>query len=339
MKFKMKKNNRLLLFILFCLPFFSGAQTTYAERLGFPKGSKVLILHVDDAGMSKESNDGVFESIEKGVANSFSMMMPCPWVPEIFSYLKKNPAADAGLHLTMNAEWKDYRWPPVAGPSEVPGLIDPQGAMWSGVMEVVLHAQPNEIGKEIEAQIRRSRRAGWEPTHLDSHMGTLFALPAFMEQYISIGIREKIPVMFPGGHATLASQTNGGILTVQQAQKMGDRLWQAGLPVLDDLHNFSYGFTYPSKIASDKELQQMAVENYIRSFKAIEPGITMVIMHCSVAAEHFTHISSSGNIRRADWLAMQSPELKKYLQENNILLTTWRELMERRKKLLNAAGE
>jgi predicted glycoside hydrolase/deacetylase ChbG (UPF0249 family) len=334
----MHNNSRLLLLFFLCLPFFSIAQYTYAEKLGFPKGSKVLILHVDDAGMSKESNEGVFESIEKGFANSFSIMMPCPWVPEIFSYLKKNPTADAGLHLTMNAEWKDYRWPPVAGPLEVPGLIDPQGAMWSGVLEVVLHAKPNEIAKEIEAQIRRSRRAGWEPTHLDSHMGTLFAQPSFMEQYLTIGMREKIPVMFPGGHATLASKTNGGILTVQQAQKIGERLWQAGLPVIDDLHNFSYGFTYPKQKVSDQELQKIAAENYIRSFKALEPGITMVIMHCSVAADHFSHISSSGTIRRADWLAMQSPELKKYLQENNILLTTWRELMERRKKLISASG-
>jgi hypothetical protein len=64
----------------------------------------------------------------------------------------------------------------------------------------------------------------------------------------------------------------------------------------------------------------------------------MVIMHCSVAAEHFEHISNSGTIRRADWLAMQSPKLKKYLLENHIELTTWRELMQRRKKLLTESG-
>lgn len=332
------KQSLLLLFT--CWIFISNSiiAQTYAEKLGYPKGSKVIILHVDDAGMSKESNEGVFESIEKGVANSFSIMMPCPWVPEIFSYLKKKPKSDAGLHLTMNAEWKDYRWPPLAGASQVPGLVDQQGALWSGVMEVVMHAKPDEIAKEIEAQIARARRAGWEPTHLDSHMGTLFATPAFLEQYLSIGMREKIPVMFPGGHSTLVQKTNGGLLSVEQAKAIGNKLWQAGLPVIDDLHNSSYGFRYPKEKVSDKELQQLAAEQYMRSFDALQPGITMVIMHCSVAGEHFEHISSSGTIRRADWLAMQSPELKRYLEENKIILTTWREMMERRKKLLNASG-
>ncbi len=319
------------------LPLLSGAQT-FAEKLGYPKGSKVLILHVDDAGMSKESNEGVFESIEKGVANSFSIMMPCPWVPEIFSYLKKHPSADAGLHLTMNAEWKDYRWAPLAGAASVPGLTDPQGAMWSGVVDVVTHAKPKEIAIEIEAQLLRSRKAGWEPTHFDSHMGTLFATPAFLEQYLSIGMREKIPVMFPGGHSTLVQKTNGGLLSVDQAKAIGEKLWQAGLPVIDDLHNASYGFKYPQEKVSDRELQKLAADQYIRSFEGLQPGITMVIMHCSVAGEHFEHISSSGTIRRADWLAMQSTDMKKYLEKNKIIVTTWRELMERRKKLLISSG-
>jgi hypothetical protein len=329
-----------ILFLITCWLFLpnSNSAQTYAEKLGYPKGRKVIILHVDDAGMSKESNDGVVESIEKGFANSFSIMMPCPWVPAIFSYLKKNPQADAGLHLTMNAEWKDYRWAPLAGAAVVPGLVDQQGALWSGVMEVVTHAKPDEIAKEIEAQIARARRAGWEPTHLDSHMGTLFATPAYLEKYLTIGMREKIPVMFPGGHSTLVQKTNGGLVSVEQAKAIGDKLWQAGLPVIDDLHNSSYGFTYPKEKVSDKELQQLAAEQYMRSFDELQPGITMVIMHCSVAGGHFEHISSSGTIRRADWLAMQSPALKKYLEENKIILTTWREMMERRKKLLNASG-
>ena len=35
---------------------------TYAERLGWPKGARVVIFHVDDAGMSRDSNQGVIEA-------------------------------------------------------------------------------------------------------------------------------------------------------------------------------------------------------------------------------------------------------------------------------------
>lgn len=53
-------------------------EQTYAEKLGYPKGAKVLILHIDDVGMSWDSNQGTIQAIEKGVANSLSMMMPAP---------------------------------------------------------------------------------------------------------------------------------------------------------------------------------------------------------------------------------------------------------------------
>ena len=82
------------------------AQTkTYAEKLGWPKGARVLILHVDDAGMSHESDEGVERATGQGVATSTSVMMPCPWVPEIVSYIKDHPGLDAGLHLTLTSEW------------------------------------------------------------------------------------------------------------------------------------------------------------------------------------------------------------------------------------------
>ena len=103
-----------LLSFLLLVPVFSGvAQTqvspTYAEKLGWKKGDRVLILHIDDAGMSYDSNVGTIKALEEGVANSVSVMMPCPWVPAFVKYLKENPQTDAGLHLTLTSEWQNYR--------------------------------------------------------------------------------------------------------------------------------------------------------------------------------------------------------------------------------------
>ena len=319
-----------ILFLLLCLSGLQLSAQSYAELLGFPKDAKVLILHVDDVGMSHDSNLGAIEAIENGEANSLSMMMPCSWVPGFQKYLKKHPNIDAGLHLTLTSEWDNYRWGPLAGKPAVPGLVDEQGALWPSVRATAMHASADEIETEIRAQLDRSRTMGWEPTHLDSHMGTLFARQDYLERYLKIGMEEGIPVMFPGGHNSMIMETAGSTgLTLEITTAIGKQLWVAGLPVLDDLHNVSYDWKGENTM-TEKELQTYKTKKYIESFEALKPGLTMVIMHCTWPTEVFPEISDSGQTRKGDMLAMTDEDLKSYIEENNIILTTWRELKKRR---------
>ncbi|MFT3747455.1 MAG: polysaccharide deacetylase family protein [Agriterribacter sp.] len=330
----MKYNIFFLLLFACCFQQLN-AQTTYAEKLGYPKGAKVVILHVDDMGMSYESNAGGIEAMTKGVANSCSVMMPCPWVPGFVHYMKEHPGIDAGLHLTLTSEWKDYRWGPLTGKPASPGLADAEGAMWRSVGDVVQHATPDEVEAEIRAQVERAKTMGFEPTHLDSHMGTLFATPAFAERYIKVGIDYKIPVMFPGGHNTLITEEMKSTpQLLAKAREAGTILWNAGLPVLDDLYADSYSWKLPEGVeASDDNLRKMKTKKYIDIIKSLKPGVTMIIMHCTHITEVFSHISDSGPTRKGDLLAMADPEFKKALQKEGIVLTTWRELKERRDKV------
>lgn len=321
---------------MLCAPVFGQDAMTYAEKLGYPKGKKVVILHIDDAGMSYDSNLGTIKALKEGVANSVSVMMPCGWVPGFVHFLKENKEVDAGLHLTLTSEWKQYRWGPLAGKPMVKSLVDSEGAMWPSVKQVVEHGSPEHVESEIRAQLDRARTMGFEPTHMDSHMGTLFATPAFLERYVKVGIEEKIPVMLPGGHNTLIKvdeRLEGEAL--EMIRNLGKKIWEAGLPVLDDLHNTSYGWIpeKPDKI-SKKKLQKFKADKYIHALKEeIQPGLTMVIMHCTHPTEVFEHISSSGVTREGDLLAMLDPRLRKTIEEEGIILTTWREVMQRRRAL------
>ena len=315
--------------------FSQNTDTTYAERLGFPKGAKVVIVHVDDVGMSFDSNEGAITAMSKGIATSCSVMMPCGWVPGYIHYLKEHPTTDAGLHLTLTSEWDNYRWPPLSGKSKVPGLVDKEGAMWPEVADVVAHASAEEVETEIRAQIERAKEAGFNPTHMDSHMGTLFAKPEFLQKYITLAIEYHVPVMFPAGHAALISKQTG--FTAEQMQgirMLGKQLWNAGLPVLDDIFNESYGWEMPKgSTVTDASLQKFKTQKYIEAFKAMKPGITYLIMHCTVPSDIFKHISGSGTTRKGDMLAMIDPELKKFVEKEGIILVTWRELSERRNRL------
>lgn len=348
---------RLLLPVILLFTFITSVfaqQPTYAELLGWPKGAKVIILHVDDAGMSHDSNEGAINATSKGVANSMSVMMPCPWVPEIVHYLKENPTVDAGLHLTLTAEWDNYRWVPLSGKTAVPGLVDEYGCLWPEAEDVVKHASADEVDKEIRAQLDRALTMGFTPTHLDSHMGTLFASQAYLEKYIKLGIEKKIPVMLPAGHNSYlranyqqrekkalqkAGKWKDGMTlsepaVLKGAAAVGKMVWNAGLPVLDDLAPDTGDTPIPDSTRNnDAALQHFYTQEYIRSLGEVKPGLTMMIMHCTQPSEIFGHISGSGTHRKGDMLAMMDPVLKTFIQQQGIILTTWREVMERRKKL------
>ncbi len=328
------------LFLLACLlltrislPLYAQTET-YAEKLGFPKGKKVVIFHVDDAGMSYASNAGTIQAFTNGLASSASVMMPCGWVPQFFAYLKSHPGVDAGVHLTLTSEWNAYRWSPLVGRGQAPGLYDEQGAFWHSVAQVVEHASADEVEAEIRAQLARYRAFGVQPTHMDSHMGTLFQ-PKFLTRYVRVAMDEKVPILFPGGHASLISAENR-LAFDQQAliRQVGQQLWNAGLPVLDDLDGSSYGWNLPAGTAvTESSLRTYKTQKYMDLLKAARPGLTYIILHCTVPTPTFDQITDSGSTRRGDLLAITDPALKAFVEQQGIIVTTWRELMERRKQV------
>jgi len=150
---------------------------TWAERLGYGPGSRVLILHADDVGMCCEANLAAEEYFRTGDIQSASIMVPCPWFADFAAWFKEHPEADCGLHVTLNSEWKRYRWGPVAPRAKVPGLVDKDGMLHHNVLGTALGATPEQVETEIRAQIERALRAGIKPTHLDTHMGAVYCRP------------------------------------------------------------------------------------------------------------------------------------------------------------------
>ena len=290
---------------------------SWAERLGWPPGSRLIILHVDDAGMSHDSNVGTIEAMEKGIASSTSVMMPCPWVPEMVQYIKQHPGTDAGMHITLNSEWKLYRWAPLAGKSAVPGLTDGEGCLHADSMQVVRSASPDEVEREIRAQLDRAVSMGFHPTHLDSHMGTVI-LPPFFERYVKVALETGIPLMLPAGHMQYVGARVSGLR--EQVMEAARRVWDAGLPLIDDI------LAEPTVGRDYNEMK-----SYLRErLRTMKPGITQVIVHCTRPSETFSFISNSGEKRLAELRMMMDPEVKAFLSEQGIATTTWIELKKRR---------
>src|SRR5438067_5751639 len=166
---------------------------TLVERLGYPRDAKLLIVHADDLGAAHSINSASIKALESGLVSSASIMMPCPWLPEIAAYARAHPEADLGLHLTLTSEWSAYRWGPVLGKERVPSLLDSSGYLFSVEREAAAHMDIQEAEAEIRAQIARARGFGIQPTHLDSHMGTLYQSKALFEMLVRVASENKLP--------------------------------------------------------------------------------------------------------------------------------------------------
>lgn len=158
---------RLLLavFVLLISYSISFTQTESAE--------KILLIRCDDIGMSHGVNQAARELIEADIKFSASVMVPSPWFDEAVDLLKNNPLVSVGVHLTLNAEWKNYRWGPVAGISAVPSLADSVGHFFPSRSSFFANnPKLDEVETELRAQIEKAITAGLNVSYLDYHMGT-----------------------------------------------------------------------------------------------------------------------------------------------------------------------
>ena len=155
----------------------------FASVLIFPqqKNSEIkMLIRCDDIGMCHSVNMACKELIKSGVPFSASVMVVCPWYQEAVDILKEHPEVTAGIHLTLNAEWKNFRWGPVLGKAAVPSLVDSCGFFTPSRGKFYANnPKLEEIERELRAQIERALMTGLKFTYVDYHMGTAVEKPEY----------------------------------------------------------------------------------------------------------------------------------------------------------------
>ena len=304
----MHSHKTLFLFLFILVPVASmlGQNKTLAERLGHPAGSKLLIIHADDLAVAHSVNAASFDALDKNAVTSASIMVPCPWLTEVAAYAKAHPDTDLGLHLTLTSEWRTYRWGPVASSDKVPGLLAPDGTLWSDTPGVAQHAKPDEAEREIRAQIERAMALGIHPTHLDTHMGSVLASPEIFAVYVKLAHEFHLPflaVRIPGAERLLTALSDSDV-------------------ILDSL-----------VMASPTVHEDQWREFYLDAVKNLKPGLTEMIVHlghddAELQAITVDHPDYGSAWRQRDYNVVNSPEFKKALQDNQIILVKWKDLQQ-----------
>ncbi len=286
-----------------------GAQNppTLAERLGYSPEDKLLIIHADDLGLAHSVNRASTHALEQGYVSSASIMVPCPWFPEIAAWARQNPEADLGLHLTLTSEWKYFKWGAVLPYTEVPSLVDSLGYFHEASPTVGQLADPLEVEREIEAQIQRALAFGIHPTHLDSHMGSLFQNPALVGVYLKMGRKYRIPLLLPREQILETAPMMMAFLTPEDI--LIDRLVMA----------------YPELV------QGGMAPFYEQVLRNLKPGVTELIVHLAyddaeMRAIAVDHPDFGSAWRQADLDFFSSEACRRILEEEGIRLLSWREV-------------
>lgn len=279
---------------------------TEQERLGYPANSRLLIIHADDLGMSHSLNRATFEALENGWVTSSSIMVPCPWFPEVAKWAKSHPNADLGIHLVLNSEWTTFRWAPLSGPTVVPTLLDADGYFPLLETEVTRRADLAQAEIELRAQIEKARDAGIHLSHLDTHMTTLTQSPALFALYRKLGAAYHLPVLLERG---------AGTYRVAGDQPPAEAL-------VDKVVSIDVGVPYKHDAWLD------ATEKML---KPLPPGVYELIVHTAYDDQEMQgatadHPNWGATWRQMDYDTVKSKEFRDFVKNEGFILVHWRDL-------------
>lgn len=297
-----------ILFTLLCLH--AIGQQSLAEKLGYNKEDKLLIIHADDLGVSHSENIGSFLAMKAGSVSSASVMMPCGWVAEVADYKEKNPDADFGLHLTLTNEWYHLNWGPVASKDKVPSLVNEHGFLKANCLDFGMEADPKEAAMELKAQVEKAYAMGLDPTHFDAHMGCmLFNSAELFDEYLKLGRSYKVPVMVDRFLLQAATQSFKDKITDQDV-------------IVDKVIT-----------ASPQDYESGMTDYYEKVLNELGSGVNVLLIHTAIDNAELQAMTIGQEYWGAKWRQQDfdfftSTKCSQLISDNNIKVINWRDIKD-----------
>jgi predicted glycoside hydrolase/deacetylase ChbG (UPF0249 family) len=303
----MKSYITFTVLLFFCLTSFA-QQKNLAERLGFPKDAKLLIIHADDAGVCHSADSAIMLAYQKGDITSASIMVPCPWFSEIAAFAKDHPEMDWGVHLVLTSEWKNYKWKGVSSAAN-PSLLDRNGYFYATNAGVATNVKVDEAEKELRAQIEKAKAYGIKLTHIDTHMGSVLASADIMKMYQRLGKEYGLVVLVPPDYLKML------------APKLLSSVDTTG--ILVDNFIMAYAMTTADKWKN--------FYNY--NLEHLKPGLNELVFHLGFDNDELRAITTGqtdyGSAwRQQDYDYATGTEFKAMLKQKGIYLVSWGEIQK-----------
>lgn len=287
---------------------------TWAERLGYPPGVPVVLPELAGPGVTYEAEAAVAGLLDDGLTASVSASAPGPWFPRFAAWRRGRPDACVGLALTLNCESTGHRFRPLTGPDT--SLVDPQGYFWRTIVQTTINASPEDVERELVAQLRLAQESGLRVSHFTTHLGVLFARADLTEVYLRLSQRHWIPAPVVELTPDVLSDLAAAGFPVEG--ELVDLVARYPLPKLDD-------FAVLPATESYEQKRRLLVE----ILDALPGGLTQITFR--PATEGASLAAAGGDARQGVWddRLLRDELVHQVLEDRGAILTTWTEVMDR----------
>ncbi len=263
------------------------------QLLGYPNDARLLIINADDFGMCHSVNVAIIQALKQGVLCSTTLMLPCPWALHALNFLAKNPERAFGVHLTVIADWPDYRWRPLSPLEKVPSLITNKGYFptFEQMPRFLSQVDLPQLELEFRTQIEGVLDEGLKPTHLDWHSLRIAGRDAIFDLLFKLARDYGLALRVAG-------------------QAWIEKVQALGLPCNDYDFLDSYHYDPATK-----------ANTYAQLLRNLPEGLTEWAVHPGLDSPELLAIEPNGNhIRQSDYDFLVSQEAKEIVREEGIIL-------------------
>ncbi len=295
----------------------SNAQAqSWAERLGYGPGSKVVLIEAPEAGLAWETTAAAAKGLADGAVQSTALLAPCPWFGPAAEQFRAQPNFDVGLNVVVTAPYPTYRWRPTLVGFPALSMIDDEGFFWRDPRQVAANARREDFERELDAQVELLLRQGIRPTHFWCYQGAVFTRGDLTAALFRVARKHWIPVALVDLTPERMLQLRNAGLAVDPA--IAQMIEAFPLPKVDDLKFSPSGDTYEEHR-----------DAFVAQLKGLGPGLTVI--HVSPAVETPALQQIARHWQRHAWDAkmLADPAVKEALEAEGLQRTTWREIMRR----------
>lgn len=289
------------------------------EKLGYRPTDRLVIFHADDVGMSHGSNRAYLDLAQAGILKTGSIMMPCPWAPEIVHEAALRPELDLGVHLTLTSEWAGYRWGPISTRDRRSGLLDDDGCFYPRTEIACAHWDVAAAMAEMRAQLDAALAAGVDVTHIDTHMGVAMT-PALLPYYVALGLEYRLPLLLMRQLDEYTRPLSMGAPDHAEWGQLVAGLEEQGFCLVD-----TFRIT-PGYHVFDREGGR--AELYEEMLAALPPGVTYFSLHPNAPGDIEAIVPEKAYWRTFEYEYLQSERLRAFLAEQKLIPIGYREIRD-----------